>query len=709
MAQASPRVKRLVQLGLQHARLGRAERARAAFALAERLAPDDPDIQMLFCEFCAGRGRLDEALVHCRRAARLDSGRPEIWLMQQDLLERAGRPAQAEACLRAALRLAPGSAQTRLRYGEFCFKNGRCRDAVRHLERALALGCPQPEVRIALTNARIGLAEELEKAGRLGEAEALWRLAERTAPSAAQVRLRRVRCLMALSRLKEREGLAREAESCLRRADRVSRREPAAQSELGRLHEQRGRLRLAAAHLRRAAALAREDARPHLAWVEFLKDRGRYADAARHLAGLRRRRPAFWSAELEFQAGWVWGKDEAYGRMLRHFRLCVRHPGFPQVAGFHRLTALLCLRDYRAAGAAAEELLDAGCAGDWLKFFLPWPQSWLRPTAHRFLRAELRALARETVRHPAAPWPRFFKGTVLYSLGLLAQSLPEFAALRGLPQRRYGWMRYYAGLILLNQCRYKEARRELAAAAAHAPGFWLSLCHSAEAMLCLGLPRQATAIFAQARQAAAGSAAEPHILAWEGETLLWTGDYAAALARLKSAVDAGSWLAVCWRGAALMLSGRYREALRDLDRAIVPGSRDAEALVWRGELHRRMGRLRAARSDLDRAVELEGGDWAYWNRALLAAAMDRPADMRRDMARIAPEALRHVRGGLKLPEGAETDMRKAVAILAAGLRLARGVRRSDAYLRALWMAADRPRPGSPRRFGMMSRVEVDKG
>lgn len=691
MAQASPRVKRLVQLGLQHARLGRTERARAALALAERLAPDDPDIQMLSCELCIGWGRPAEALVHCRRAARLDSGRPEIWLMQQDLLEKSGRPAQAEACLRAALRLAPDSAQTRLRYGEFCFKNGRCRDAVRHLERALALGRREPQVRLALANARIGLAEELEKDGRLSEAESLWRQAARSAPPAAQVCLRRARCLMSLSRLKERAGLAREAAACLRRADRVSRSEPAAQSELGRLQQQRGRLRLAAAHLRRAAALARGDAQHHLAWVEFLKDRGRYADAARYLAGLRRRRPALWSAELEFQAGWVRGKDEAYGRMLRHFRLCVRHPGFPRVAGFHRLTALLCLRDYRAAGAAAEELLDAGCAGDWLRFFLPWPQSWLRPTAQHFLRAELRALERETARHPAAPWPRFFKGTVLYSLGLLEQSLREFAALRGLPQRRYGWMRYYAGLILLRQRRYEPARRDLAAAAAHAPGFWLSLCHLAEALLCLGLPRRALAIFARARQAAAGSAAEPHILAWEGEARLWTGDYAAAAARLESAVDAGSWLAVCWRGAALMLLGRYREALRDLDRAIVPGSRDAEALVWRGELHRRMGRLSMARSDLDRAAALNGGDWAYWNRALLDAAMDRPSDLRRDLARIDPEVLRHVRGRLKLPEGAQSDTRQAVAMLEGGLRLARGVRRSDVYLRAVWMAADRPR------------------
>ncbi|MDD5628847.1 MAG: tetratricopeptide repeat protein, partial [Elusimicrobia bacterium] len=614
MAQASPRVQRLVQLGLQHARLGRERSALAAFALAERLAPDDPDIQMLLCESCAGRGRLAQALAHCRRAARLDPRRAEVWLMQQDLLQRTGRPAQAEACLRAALRLAPDSGQTRLRCGEFCLKNGRCREAVRHLERALALGCRQPPVRLALANARILLAEELEKKGRRAAARTLWSRAERDAPPAAQVRLRRARGLIA------------------------------AQSELGRLHERGGRLRLAEAHLRRAAALARSDAGPHLALVEFLKDRGRYDEAARHLAGLRRRRAGLWSAELEFQAGWVLGKAEDYAGMLRHFRLCARHPGFAQVAGFHRLSALLCLRDYGAAAAAAEGLLDSDCSSDWLRFFLPWPQSWLRPTAGRFLGAELRALERETARRPAAPWPRFFKGTVLYALGLLEPSLREFAALRGLPQRRYGWMRYYAGLILLRQGRYGEARRELAAAAAHAPGFWLSLCHLAEALLCQGLTRQAWETFARARRAAAAGPAEPHVLAWEGEARLWTGDYAAASARLQSAVEAGSWLAVCWRGAALMLLGRPRQALRDLDRAIVPGSRDAEALVWRGELHRRAGRLGQAQADLDRAVALDGGDWAHWNRALLAAAQGRTAQMRRDLAGVDPGVLAYVRG-----------------------------------------------------------------
>ena len=137
-----------------------------------------------------------------------------------------------------------------------------------------------------------------------------------------------------------------------------------------------------------------------------------------------------------------------------------------------------------------------------------------------------------------------------------------------------------------------------------------------------------------------------------------------------------------------MLLGRLDEALHDLNRAIGPGYQDAEALIWRAEVNRHLGKNEEALKDLKQALPIEmeeNHEWIYFNRALAKAALGDMTGMQEDFERIPVEIVEYIKRKLgwtqRMPRTYE-DVRR---ILNTGLNLARGIRRSEPYIRAVWM------------------------
>jgi tetratricopeptide (TPR) repeat protein len=368
--------------------------------------------------------------------------------------------------------------------------------------------------------------------------------------------------------------------------------------------------------------------------------------------------------------------------MCRHFRRFVVHDNGP--ATLARFSACMGLQDYSRAFATLEELLDSPRALELEGLQRPWPDTWLHPAAmpaqtRKFYSRQQKALQRWARHHASSPWPGFFRACIHWRLYDLRKSLAVLTRLPRRSARRYGWLRYFSGVLRLMLRQYAQAQDDFTAALRSIGGFWQARCYRAETLLCLNRRREAWMEFeragARGRNAEAG--------AWHGEALLWVGEYRQALRRLDQAARAGAWLGFGWRGAAHMLLGNYAAARRDLDRALLPGSRDAEAYLWRGELKRRMGMPRHALRDLNRAEALAGPNpWARFNRALAWSALGNSAAMRREFSRLPRAVIEPILKSMSRP-WPSTDAAR-IAVLRAGLRLAGGVRRSEDYLQDLW-------------------------
>ncbi|MBI4677242.1 MAG: tetratricopeptide repeat protein [Elusimicrobia bacterium] len=364
--------------------------------------------------------------------------------------------------------------------------------------------------------------------------------------------------------------------------------------------------------------------------------------------------------------------------MERSFRrFLVISPG----ARSRRFQAFMAMDAFDEAFREAEGILDAWdpCEADALSS--PWDDDLCHWRDEGFYRRRLDRL--ESLTRPSSPWPFHFRGLLRLHLGEFREALREFGRPDRFPVERYGWMRYGAGLAHLfrGNASQDEAAEQFAAALRSKPDAFWSRGRLAEALLCLGRERAAFAQFdlALASQRSAGVKAQ--IRAWRGEALLWLGRYERAVRELDRAMDGGSQLAICWRGAARMLLDDRAGAEEDLDRAVGLDPADGEALVWRGELYRRTGRLREALADLGRAVVLRAGPWARVNRALARAALGDAAGMREDLAVLPCSILGRGRGRWRGPRGSDAE---AVAALEAAVRAARGVRRAEPYLEALW-------------------------
>jgi len=148
-----------------------------------------------------------------------------------------------------------------------------------------------------------------------------------------------------------------------------------------------------------------------------------------------------------------------------------------------------------------------------------------------------------------------------------------------------------------------------------------------------------------------------------------------AIAKLDEAAGLGTRIWVhCWRGAAYLKLGERGKALADLDAAIEADPQDLEAYVWRGEARRLMGRNAEALRDLDRAIALDPNyAWAYVNRALARGASGDAKGMAADVAMIPDDVVAAPRGP-----------KETRGILEKALERAKGIRRPERYLDAMW-------------------------
>ncbi|MCX5797414.1 MAG: tetratricopeptide repeat protein [Elusimicrobia bacterium] len=581
----------------------------------------------------AAAGRTALALRLLRGAARRSAEPHPIYLALSDILRRAGQTRQAEAILR---RLAAESSH--------------------------------------LGQAHHALGQILLGQGRLDAAAASFRRAARLEPQLPWPHI-------ALGELLERRGRGEEALRCWARAGRARLYDSATAVQLGDLYQRRGLAPEARRHYLRAWKLDGRSVAACQRLAEAAKGRGCLDEAALWVgrAGRLDPREALW----DFRLGWIHGQAGRWTQMRRCLRRYLGRRARSASDGASPVLAWVCLQDYRRAAAEAERSLERLDPEGLALLSRAWPENWLRQHDDAFYAAHLRAVERQALARPRSPWPCFFRASLLLRRNRYAEAGALSGDLARFSEARYGWMRYVTGLALLLDCRYEAAVAEFAAALRSRPADWKSRCHLAEALLCLGRRKEAFERFDAAEADAARVGAACEVWAWRGEARLWLGQAAAALADLDRAVESGAKLALCWRGAAQMLMGRLGRARQDLDRAIVPGSKDAEAYLWRGELNRRCGRARAALRDLAAARRAGHGqhdfEWAACNRALLGAA---PGEALRGLS----PALLAAALGRPVPDLG--DARAARAVAKDMLARARGLRRHEPYLRALWLGPE---------------------
>lgn len=310
------------------------------------------------------------------------------------------------------------------------------------------------------------------------------------------------------------------------------------------------------------------------------------------------------------------------------------------------------------------------------------------PETERRLYDMLRVVERDGP--PAhAPWRTLFRTALLARLGWYEDALRASVELTRLPAR-YGWMRHPRGMLFLNNLQaHDEARGELEATLQAAPAFWKARGTLAECLLCQGHEQEAFALMAQCVDtlAADGSSEHGEATAWRGELRLWLGQYDAALADCAPGLARGFLYAQIWGGGAHLLLGDHERALGLLDRAVRAAPRDAEAHLWRGEAHERLGRLDLALADYDRAMQLSGTlVWPCVGRALVKARLgDLPAAMADYNA--LPS---RTRGLFEWKTGARVDRdpEAITGVLSSMRDAARGLRRNEQYLEALWCRRD---------------------
>jgi tetratricopeptide (TPR) repeat protein len=596
--------------------------------------------EWIFCalgQAYAAAGRVPDALRLLRGAAQRARDPHPVYLALSDILRRAGQVRRAEAFLRRLAAESSHLGQAHHALGQILLGQGRFAAAAASFRRAARL---EP----ALPWPHIALGELFERRGRRDEALRCW-------ARAGRARLCDAAIAVQLGDLYMRQGLPRQAQDQYRRAWKLDRTSVAACQRLADSEKSRGRLDAAALWLGRAGRLEPKE--------------------------------ALW----DFRLGWIYGQAGRWAGMRRCLRRYLRRRSPAARDGADPVLAWVCLRDYCRAAAAAEKALDTLEPDGLSLLSRAWPENWLRQHDDEFYAEHLAAVERQARARPRAPWPAFFRAALLLRRNRYVEAGAQAERLARLPQPRYGWMRYVTGLALLLDCRYAAAAAEFEAALRSRPGDWKSRCHLAEALLCLGRREEAFAQFGAAEADAAKLGAACEVWAWRGEARLWLGEAAAALADLDRAVEAGAKLALCWRGAARLLSGRPAAARQDLDRAIVPGSRDAEAYLWRGELNRRTGRARAARRDLEAARRAGHGqedcEWAACNRALLAGTAPGEA-----LRRLSSGLLAAAAAALGRPVPGLADAHAARSFAKAMLERARGLRRHEPYLRALWLGPD---------------------
>jgi tetratricopeptide (TPR) repeat protein len=285
------------------------------------------------------------------------------------------------------------------------------------------------------------------------------------------------------------------------------------------------------------------------------------------------------------------------------------------------------------------------------------------------------------------PWRGLLRFALLERLEWQEEAYALSAAFTRVPER-YGWMRYNRGTMLMNRLgAYDEARPELAAALRAAPNFWKAAGTLAECALCQGRASEAFAIMDDCvvRLSTHGRAFDvATATVWRGELRLWLGQYAEAVTDLAAAAAAEMPYGMIWYGAATLLLGDPQRALATLDKAVQLVPLDFEAHVWRGETHERLGQWERAIADFDRAVRLTGMPiWPLVGRALAKAGAGDSVGAMADFTALPTRitAFFQWKAGTRV----ENDVDKAVTVLLRMREAARGLRRAERYLDAVWM------------------------
>lgn len=453
----------------------------------------------------------------------------------------------------------------------------------------------------------------------------------------------------------EKRGRLDEAERAYRAAVRANPSFESLERELARFLESRGRFREAEAHLLRALERG---------WPR--------AEGEETLARLR--------AKSELPALIAAGRFEEAGRTLAAAPSSdAAEAAWPEV-----FSALLCRGRYREAFRLGDAMLEKSARTPLANSFL-WP--WWREVSSRASAKKIRFCARELPRLERSGadgdfpvWFAYCRGVLLLGLGRHAEAMAEHARLMRLRAPRYALMHHPFVMHLLLAGRFEPTIALCRALLAGAPDYWWFRCRMAEAIMAGGDVPGGLREFARSAAAASGERARRAVTTWHGAALLWAGRYKAALKTLDEGAALGTkiWVS-CWRGAARLKLGDSRGAMSDLDAAIEADPEDLEAYLWRGEALRLGGRQARAVRDLDRALALDPKyAWAYVNRALARGALGDEKGFAADFARVPADILAAARG----PKGKR-------ALLETALARAKGVRRPERYLDAMWMR--RPR------------------
>lgn len=297
----------------------------------------------------------------------------------------------------------------------------------------------------------------------------------------------------------------------------------------------------------------------------------------------------------------------------------------------------------------------------------------------------LAAIHRRPRRKRFHAWYALMTSVLLDRLRWAAEAIQQSEKLLSLP-RRYGWMRWHRGLLILNKhWDYSAARADFRAVLDSAPQVWKATALIAEIDLSKG--KTSRALRAMTRLARSVDESDlASVRAWRGEMHLWIGQYRRALPDLDWAVQRMSPLALCWRGACFVKLGRFSEAIQDLDAQIRDHPDDYEALVWRGEARRLTGSTREALEDLDAVCRYGSHElWAHVNRGLLRASLGDRDGLWADYSSL-PDWVRQYfvwKLGREITAGSPPN--EIAAQLEAMLEAARGIRRNNQYLYSLWI------------------------